>query len=106
MQSNRIASGFGILMLIDSAPWILAIATFVQIMIAHGEGESSGGNAIGLMMMSLSAYGIALVSCIAGVIYFAYAALRKKEFPKQWQWLTIGYSICLLIIPVFYFILQ
>lgn len=82
MQSNRVASGFGILMLIGSAPWVLAIATFVQIMVAHDEGKSSGGNAIGLMMMSLSAYGIALVSCVAGLIYFVYAALRKKAFPS------------------------
>ena len=106
MQSNRVASGFGILMLIGSAPWLLAIATFVQIMIAHGEGESSGGNAIGLMMMSLSAYGIALVCCVVGLIYFIYAALRRKAFSKRWHWLTIGYSISLLIMPILYLVFQ
>lgn len=106
MRSNRVASTFGILMLIGSAPWVLAIATVIQTMIAHDEGESSGGNALGLIMMSMTAYGIALVSCFAGIIYFAYAALRKKAFPKIWHWVTIGYSICLLIIPIIYFIFQ
>ncbi|QBE64908.1 hypothetical protein [Pseudoduganella lutea] len=106
MQSNRVANGFGIFMLIGSVPWILAIATFVQIMIAHSEAKSSGGNALGLMIMSISAYGIALVSFVSGVIYFTYAALRKKESPKRWQWLTIGYSICLLIIPIIFFFSQ
>lgn len=106
MKNNRLAGGFGILMLIGGAPCVLAIAAFVQIIAAHEAGTSSGGNALGLMMMSLSAYGIALVSCVTGLVYFGYAALRHKVFPKLWHWLVIGYSIGLVVIPIIYFISQ
>jgi hypothetical protein len=103
MKSNQLAGGFGILMLIGGVPCVLAIATFVQIIAAHEAGMSFGGNALGLMMMSLCAYGIALVSCVTGLLYFAYAALRHRVFPKVWHWLAIGYSIGLVTIPVIYF---
>ena len=106
MNSNRLAGGLGIFMLIGGAPCVLAIATFVQIIAAHEAGTSSGGNALGLMMMSLSAYGIALVSCVMGLVYFGYAALRHKVLPKLWHWLAIGYSIGLVVIPIIYFISQ
>lgn len=106
MKSNRLTGGFGILMLVGGAPCVLAIATFVQIIAAHEAGTTSGGNALGLMMVSLSAYGIALVSCVTGLVYFGYAALRQKVFPKLWHWLAIGYSIGLVVIPIIYFVSQ
>ncbi|MBB3219439.1 hypothetical protein [Pseudoduganella umbonata] len=106
MRSNRVANGVGILMLIGGAPCLLAIATFVQLLTAHAAGTSSGGNAIGLMIMSLWAYGIAVASCAAGIIYFGYGALRYRVFPKPWHWFALVYSIGLVIIPIVYLISQ
>jgi hypothetical protein len=98
---NRLASGFGILLLIGGLPCIFMIATLSQVFDTH-ETATTGGNALGLMMMSLWAYGIALVSCVAGIIYFGYAAFRHRIFPKVWHWLAIGYSLGLVVIPFVY----
>lgn len=103
---NRLASGFAIVMLIGGMPCVFMIAALLQVFDTHEAGMSASGNALGLMMMSLSAYGIALVSCVLGLVYFGYAALRHRVFPKLWHWLTIGYSLGLLGIPAIYFLSQ
>jgi len=107
MENNRFAGGFATFMLIAGAPYVLFIAIFGQIIISHEPGTPSVGNALaGMMLIFLLAYGPALLSCVTGLIYFGYGALRHKVFPSTWQWLTIGYSIGLAISPVFYFISQ
>jgi hypothetical protein len=72
-------------MLIGSAPCIPTIAAFVQIIAAHEAETSSDADALGLMTMPLSAYGIALVNCITGPIYVSCAALGEKMFPDHFH---------------------
>ena len=103
MTNSRLAGGFGIVMLVGGAPCVLAIATFAQLIAAREAGTPAGGNALGLMMMSLWAYGFALVSCAMGLAYFCYAALRHRAFPQPWHWLAIACSLALVTIPVLYF---
>jgi len=55
------------------------------------------------MMISLVAYAIALLSCVAGLIYFAVARFKYKEFPQAWDWLGIVYSLGQVTLPVIYF---
>ncbi|TWI70042.1 hypothetical protein IP91_01120 [Pseudoduganella lurida] len=102
MNRTGLANAFGFFMLIGGVPCVLAIAVFFRIGAAHESGISSGGNALGLMMMSLWAYGIALASCVAGLLYFGYAALKYRMFPTSWHRLVICWSICLVIGPVLY----
>jgi len=66
-------------------------------------GYSSGGDAIGLMMMSLLAYAIAFLSCVAGVSYFIFKAIRYHGFPNWWQWLSLIYAFVQTTTPFIYF---
>ncbi|WBS02920.1 hypothetical protein OU994_01025 [Pseudoduganella sp. SL102] len=106
MKNNRFAAGFATFMLIAGAPYVLFIATLGQMIVSYEPGTPSGGSALGVMMIFVWAYGIALLSCVTGLIYFGYGALKHKVFPKIWHWLTIGYSIGLALSPVFCFISQ
>lgn len=103
---NRLPSCFGILMLIGGMPCVFMIASLSQVFDTREAGTPAGGNALGLMMMSLCAYGIALVSCAAGLVYFGYAALRHRIFPGVWHWLAIGYSLGQVVFPFVYLTLQ
>ena len=103
MNSSKTATLFGIGMIIGSAPCTLAIAVFLYLMAAREAGKPVAGDALGMMMISLVAYGLALISFFCGTIYFVVAALRKKGFPRTWHWLGIVYSFTQVVIPVLYF---
>ncbi|QBE63914.1 hypothetical protein [Pseudoduganella lutea] len=107
MKINQLASGFAIWMLIAGAPYVVFIATFGQIIASYKPGTPAVGSALGgVMVIFLCTYGIALLSCVTGLIYVAYAAVRHKVFPRTSHRLIIAYSIALAISPVFYFISQ
>lgn len=54
-------------------------------------------------MMSLLAYAIALLSCIAGLLYFWVNAWRHATRPRPWQRAIVLYASIQLAIPVIYF---
>lgn len=54
-------------------------------------------------MMSLIAYGIAVLSCAAGLTYFAHAALKASFALRAWHWFGIVFSLVHVLIPLVYF---
>ena len=103
MGSSSIATVFGIGMIAGSVPCTLAIVFFLHLMAAREAEQPVSGDALGLMMMSLSAYAIALISFFCGIAYFGFAALRSKAIPRPWHWIGIAYSFSQVTIPVVYF---
>ncbi|MDB5958709.1 MAG: hypothetical protein JWP59_3 [Massilia sp.] len=90
-------------MVVGSTPCTLAILLLVSIVANREAGEPAGGDALGLMMISLMAYAIALLSFAAGLIYFSSAVLVKKLTLPPWQWFCIAYSFAHVIVPIIYF---
>lgn len=72
-------------------------------MAAREAGHPAGGDAIGLMMISLLAYAIALLSFLTGLIYFGFAVLKNKLVLRVWHWIGIVYSLIQITIPIIYF---
>jgi len=97
------ATIFGIGMIAGSVPCTLAILVFSQLMVAREAGHPAGGDAIGLMMISLLAYPIALLSFVSGMIYFGFAVLKNKLALRPWHWFSIVYSFSQITIPIVYF---
>lgn len=79
------------------------MVTFVRLMAAREAGQPVSGDALGLMMMSVVAYGIALVSCAVGLVYFTYAALKTPFVLRAWHRLGIAFSLGHVLIPLVYF---
>jgi hypothetical protein len=62
-------------------------------MAARAAGRPVGADGLGILMIPLMAYAIALLSCVAGLIYFGIARFKYKAFPQAWDWLSIVYSL-------------
>ena len=97
------ATIFGILIIAGSVPCTLAILVFYQLMVAREAGHPAGGDAIGLMIISLLAYAIALLTFVSGVTYFGFAVFKNKLTLRSWHWCGIVYSFSQITIPVIYF---
>jgi hypothetical protein len=52
--------------------------------------------------MSSFAFFIALGSCVAGLLYFGYAMLKKKEILRRWHFFAIAYSLTQVTTAVAY----
>ena len=98
---------FGLGMVVGGLPLTFSILCITFLSATHdargAAGHSSGGDALGLMMMSLLAYAVALLSCLAGVSYFIVKAIKHNGFPSRWQSLSLVYSCVQIIVPFVYF---
>jgi hypothetical protein len=98
---------FGLGMLVGGTPLTFIILLITFLSATHdarkAAGYSSGGDALGLLMMSLVAYAIALLSCVNGISYFIFKAIKQHSFPTWWQWLILSYSFVQVAGPFIYF---
>jgi hypothetical protein len=76
-------------MIAGSVPCTLAIVLFLYLMHAREAGHPIAGDALGLVMISLLAYALALISFFCGSVYFGLAAMKGKLKPCGWQWFAI-----------------
>jgi len=103
MRSGKTSTIVGIIMIAGSMPCTLAILLFSYLMAERAAGHFTGGDAIGLMMISLLAYAFALLSFVSGSVYFGFAAFKRKLTLRAWHWFGIVYSFSQVTIPVVYF---
>lgn len=89
-------------MIAGNIPCTLAILVFAQHMAARNAGHPAGGDAIGLMMISIVAYAIAVLSFVSGIIYFGFAVLKDKLVLGPWHRFGILYSLSQITIPIVY----
>lgn len=94
-----VASG----VVVGGLPLLAFILLFLRLMAARNAGHPEGGDAIGLAMMSVLAYGIALLSFAIGVAYFGYKSVRHKLYPQVWHMIVLAYSSIELAAPFVYF---
>ena len=90
-------------MLAGGMPCTAAIFLFMQLMAARAAGRPVGADGLGIMMLSLVAYAIALLSCGAGLVYFGFVRIKYHRLPQAWDWLGIVYSLGQVALPVLYF---
>jgi len=81
----------------------LLIFIFLEMSRALELGHPYQGDAIGLAMMAGAAYGLALLSCAIGLVYFVVARIRDGFHLKVWQWAIGAYSLVQVIVPFVYF---
>ncbi|MYM24681.1 hypothetical protein GTP46_18760 [Duganella sp. FT135W] len=88
--ANCIAGGA----VLGGLPLLAALVSFMQLMEARNAGHPYSGDAIGLAIMSIVAFGIAVVSLLIGTAYFSYKRTRHQQNPKRWHmmaliWVTV-----------------
>lgn len=93
-------------MIVGSVPCTLASILFWHLTVALQEGRAAGRDVgfdvIGVGMMMYFAFLIALITCVAGLLYFAFTVLERKVALKAWQRFAIGYSLTQVTIAVIY----
>jgi hypothetical protein len=106
MRSSKIATTFGIAMIVGSLPCTLVGFLLLHLPAALEAGRVAGRDvgfdAIGVLMMAYFAFLIALGSCVAGLLYFGFAVLKRKDALKAWHWFGIIYSLSQVTIAVIY----
>lgn len=106
MRSSKIATSFGIGMIAGSIPCTLASFSVWHLTVALEEGRAAGRDvgfdAIGVVMMMYFAFLIALGSCVAGLLYFGFAVLKRKIALKAWHKFGIVYSLSQVAVAVTY----
>jgi hypothetical protein len=103
MINGKAASFVARGMLIGGLPLLIFMLLFLKLMAARDAGHSGGGDGIGLAMMSVLAFGIAVLSFTIGIGYFGYMLARHKLHPSPWHWAVLGYSSLELATPFIYF---
>jgi hypothetical protein len=103
MKFMKLANTLGIGMILGSVPSTIAILLFFSLMAIRKAGSPIGGDALGLMMISVLAYSITLLSFTCGALYFAYAVFKNNLRLKTWHWFSIAYSGIHIILPIIYF---
>jgi hypothetical protein len=103
--SGRTASLISAGMLISGLPCSLFFFAFLEMDHAREMGDPNQGDALGLALMTVASYAIALVGSVTGLTYFA-ARIRRGRKLQAWQWIVIGYSFAQILSPMLYFASQ
>ena len=88
---------------VGGIPLIAFIVLFFQLAAARDAGNPYSGDAIGLAMMSVIAYGLALLSLLAALTYFAYKRVRHQLRPKRWHLMAMSWVAIEVLAPITYF---
>jgi hypothetical protein len=107
MRSSKTATVFGIGMIIGSIPCTLVGGLLLHLAKAVEEGRAAGRDVgfdvIGVVMTSYFAFLIALASCVAGLIYFGYSVLLRRNVALQpWHRFAIAYSVIQMVLAALY----
>jgi len=88
---------------VGGIPLIAFIVLFFQLTAAREAGNPYSGDAIGLAMMSSLAYGLASLSLLVALMYFAYKRVRHQLRPKRWHLMAMSWSALDVVAPLLYF---
>lgn len=106
MRRSKITTVFGTGMIAGTIPCTLASCLVWYLTVAIKEARAVGQNTefplLSLLLMSSFAFFIALGSCVAGLLYFGYAMLKKKEILRRWHFFAIAYSLTQVTTAVAY----
>jgi hypothetical protein len=110
MRSGKFSTLIGIGMIIGGVPCTFVSVLLWQLTLGLQEGRAAGRDvgfdAIGVGFMMYFAFLIALGTCVAGLLYFAYTVLKSKVALKAWHRIAIGYSLIQVTVVVIYLVTQ
>jgi hypothetical protein len=87
---------------VGGLPLLGFIFLFFQMARALNAGHPYRGDAIGLAMMSVFSFGLALLSLLIGAAYFGYQRKRHQLRPKLWHLMALAWVAIEVFIPFFY----
>ncbi|MBZ2208433.1 hypothetical protein [Massilia soli] len=97
MKNSKTTTAIGIGMILGSMPCTLAGVLILYLMASLNEGRAAGRDVafdvIGVLMMTFFAYLIALVSCLAGLFYFAIGVRNRTVVFSAWHWFCLLYPL-------------
>ncbi|QJD93830.1 hypothetical protein HH213_29330 [Duganella dendranthematis] len=88
---------------VGGLPLLAFIFLFFQMARALNAGHPYSGDAIGLAIMSVFSFGLALLSLLIGVAYFGYQRKRHQLRPKLGHLIALAWVATELFFPIFYF---
>lgn len=101
--SEKNADFVGAGVVVGGLPLLAFMVLFFNLTAARKAGHPGGGDAVGLAIMSLFAYGLALLSLVVGAAYFRYKRIRDNLLLKPWHWMALALSVMEVIVPILYF---
>jgi hypothetical protein len=97
MKNSTTTTTVGIGMICGSIPCTLAGVMIIYLMGSLEEGRAAGRDVgfdvIGVVMMTLLTYLIALGSFLAGLLYFVLGVRSGSVAPKAWHWFCLVYPL-------------
>jgi hypothetical protein len=101
-KNGKVAGLLAICMVIGGLPLLVSICLVLRLTAAREAGHPYSGDAIGMAIMSVAAYTLALLTFCAGAGYFAYQRFRHKLYPRRWHRIALAWSSIELAAPLVY----
>lgn len=102
--TGRLSDFVAISVFLGGLPLLAFIVLFLQLTAARNVGEPQTGDAIGLALMSVFSYGLALLSVGIGALFFGYKHARHHQSPKRWHLVALTWVAVEVTTPVVYFV--
>lgn len=99
----RLASVVAAGMIIGGLPLLAFALLLLNLSLARNAGQTMSGDAIGLAVMSLIAYGLAVLSFAIGAAYFGFRRARHQLVPNSWHRFALVFLAIEVIAPPLYF---
>lgn len=97
MKNSKTTTTVSIGMVFGSIPCTIAGIMILYLMASVEEGRAAGRDVgfdvIGVLMMTLLTYLIALGSCLVGLLYFSLGIRSGRVAVKAWHWFCIVYPL-------------
>ena len=100
--NGKVADFIAAGVVVGGLPLLAFMVLFFNLMAERNAGHPGGGDAIGLAIMSLLAYGLALLCLVLGASYFLSKRNRDNLLPKPWHWMMLTWSVVEVMVPVLY----
>jgi hypothetical protein len=88
---------------VGGLPLLQFIVLFLQLTAARNAGHPYSGDGIGWAIMSVVAFGLALLSMLIGLAYFGYKRKRYQRRPQPWHSIALAWVAIEVTLPILYF---
>jgi hypothetical protein len=102
-QSRKMAHFVAGGVVVGGLPLLMFIVLFLELIAAQKAGHPYSGDGIGWAIMSVLAFGLALISLLIGVAYFGYQKKRYQRGPQLGHSIVLVWVTFEVAVPILYF---